>query len=133
MRLTLILSLLICSVLNGAMIDDNQAVTVQFRDSVVNQDVGSSEISIQVSNVDIEQIRFDGEPFDVITVGDELTISREGFPDLPLIARTLIIPPQSDVALEIEGIKYRIEDDINPVIAPHENEDGGYDHIGEVR
>lgn len=132
MRLTATLLLMICSIGFGADIDDNQAVAIQFRDTVSDRNVGSSEISIQVSNVEIEQIRFDGEPFDVITAGDELTTSRAGFPDLPFIARTVIIPPQSGVTLEINGIEYRIEEDVNPAISPLANQDGSFGHIGEV-
>jgi len=99
--------------------------------TVVEDSPNATRLNIHVVNYAIQQVNLAQNEFDLITVGMESTISREGWPDLPFIARCVLIPPASDVHLETGEIVSHLEKKISPVIAPREVE-GRFEHIGEA-
>jgi len=121
-------AILDCSVLYSA---ENRSEAAPVSVTVVEDSPNATRLNIQIEDYSIQQVDLDQGTFDLITVGMEPTISREGWPDLPFIARCVLIPPQSDVRLEIGSVVSRIEQGLNPVIAPREV-NGEYEHVGEA-
>ena len=89
-----------------------------------------TSLTIQIDNFTIQPIEIEDESFDLITLGIEPTISLEGFPDLPFVARCILVPPQSDIRLELGNIVSHIDHNVQPVIAPREI-NGEFEPVGE--
>ncbi len=100
--------------------------------TVVEDNSSLTRLNLELQQIEFQKVELDDGVFDYADIGTDQTISREGYPDLPFIARSILIPPQSDVRLEINNVSYRIENGLNPVIAPRlEGEE--YIHIGEAK
>ena len=111
----------------GANHTDSAPVTVTVRDDTPD----AASLAIQIDDFTIQQVKLDNETFNLITVGTEPTISRAGWPDLPFIARCVLIPPQSSVQLEIGEVVSHVEYGIRPPVAPRET-DGVFEQVGEA-
>ncbi len=128
--LTLILSftILIFSGISFAAEQRNEIAPVQVE--VLEDTPDLTRLNIQVDGFDVKKISIEEGDFNVITIGSETTIARSGYPDLPFISRSVLIPPQSDVRLEINNITSYIEHGLNPIIAP-DQENGEFTFTGE--
>lgn len=107
----------------------NEAAPV--RVEVISDHAYSMRLNIEVEDVKITKVNIADVDFDLFSIIDEPNISKEGWPDLPFVARTVLVPPQSGIRIEIEDIEYSINSDFSPAIAPRDN-NGEYEHIGEV-
>lgn len=88
--------------------------------SVLTDTQDLTRLQISVGEFTLTEVELETGNFDLITVGLEETISKEGWPDLPFIARSILIPPQSDVRIEVNGVESHIETGLNPAICPRE-------------
>jgi len=88
--------------------------------SVLDDSQDLTRLQISVDEFTLTEVELETGNYDLITVGMEETISKDGWPDLPFIARSVLIPPQSDVRIQINGIESHIETGLNPVICPRE-------------
>ncbi len=126
--LTLItLGFLSCGVIKEAISlpTPKDAVAVKFFD----MGSGQAEINIRVQDLHIEKIEQNGIWCDSIFISDEPTIGQAGYPDLPFIARTILLPPKSGVRIEVNDLCSQILHNIKPQIAAKEQPDGTFENV----
>ncbi|NQT33730.1 T9SS type A sorting domain-containing protein [bacterium] len=121
----LVVSVLLLSSVYGS--DNSRPDPMQSRSDAVAVNIfedspSSTHLQISFKELNHEKIEIDGNSLDRFSIDGELTLSIEGFPDLPYISRFLLIPPQSDVELRLNHISTRIEPEVDPVIASAGNE-----------
>ena len=75
-------------------------------------------ISMEISEYNLQSVETQDAAYDRIDHGLEPATTREGWPDLPMISRAILVPPTSGVHLEINNIESRIETGFNPFIVP---------------
>jgi len=90
-----------------------------------------TRLTVAVTEFSIQDVELETGNFDLISINQEQTISKEGWPDLPYLSKCVIIPPRSGVRIEINNVVSHTRNGINPVIAPRENE-GVFEHSGEA-
>ena len=89
---------------------------------IVTRNNADSELDvvISVNRVNIAEVMIDSERFDLLTIDSEPTIGMEGWPDIPFIARSILVPPQGKVNVEVVNVDSRIVSGLRPVIAVDE-------------
>ena len=110
---------------------ENEPVTV----SIVDDGLDVMNIHIEIENFEVQRVEVEGESFDLFTFGMEPTISREGWPDLPFISRTVLVDPQSGINLQINDVDFQVVSQYSPVISPRETGEAGthmFEHVGEA-
>ena len=117
-------------------IDQNsQAVSVV----PLRDDVTSTRLSVEVNDLTIRdvliekgnQTGFNNEQYcKRARVGSEPTTTREGWSELPVIARLVRIPPTADIQLKIHEVSSHIENDYIPFIVACLNEDSASETSG---
>ncbi len=76
------------------------------------------QLSIASPAVKSEKVETSTGQYDRFTLSDELTIGRPGWPDLPVISRTILIPSTGAVNLKITNISTKEEAGLRPLAAP---------------
>jgi hypothetical protein len=89
---------------------------------IVENSINKTVLSIEDIDNSMKTIELGGEIFSVPQSENPITTCREGFPQLPIISKTVLIPPTSDVELIIDEIQYRIEECAQPVLAKNQTE-----------
>lgn len=120
-KFAFLLTLTVLAINAFAIVEDQP--TAVFVD-VVSQDENSLQVSINVTDFTIKSVHLETGHFDLIAVQDEPTISQEGYPDLPFIARAVLVPPGHRLVPQITHTSIDTRHDLNPVIAPQATEDG---------
>ncbi|MBM3329090.1 MAG: T9SS type A sorting domain-containing protein [Calditrichaeota bacterium] len=90
--------------------------------------VGAIDLAVQLDGLQVEQVVQDGSTFDLATIEGEPTIGIPGYPDLPVVSRTLLVPPDAGLRLIIEEVGSSVRA-FSPVIAPRELPGGGFETI----
>lgn len=85
---------------------------------LVQADAFTFRITANSPAVSCERVRTVTGQFEQFKIENESTIGTPGWPDLPVVSRTILIPPQGDVHLEILNHSYRTESGLAPLIAP---------------
>ena len=75
-----------------------------------------TEINFDINGFCIEKVLIDNEEYFQILIGDESNIMEKGSPDLPNICRSIIIPDNAKMSVEIIDIEYQDYEDV--LIAP---------------
>ncbi|MBM3326712.1 MAG: T9SS type A sorting domain-containing protein [Calditrichaeota bacterium] len=88
---------------------------------------GTAELTIRVQGLCFEKIERAEVACDSIILAGEPTIGRAGFPDLPFIARTILLPPQTCLRLEVADIRSQTLHNITPALACRESPDGTFE------
>ncbi|NQT34891.1 T9SS type A sorting domain-containing protein [bacterium] len=83
--------------------------------TMVNSSGLSVQLEFELKELSHEQVSFGGGNYDKFTIDGETVSGAEGLPELPHVARYVLIPPQSGVDVRIIGLKTRIEPGINPL------------------
>ena len=134
-RIRLLIAALCCmgllftvsSVEASARADNTESVSV-----VVSEDDQSAvHVSVELNAFENQNVELNNEIYNHLTIDNEPTISMEGLPDLPFIARCFLVPPQSDVHLDVSEIDFYIENGIRPIPAPGMGNDGEVGFVGE--
>jgi len=81
------------------------------------------EISVNVTSLSHEKVSAATATYDLFTIAGEPTTSREGWPDLPVIVRTVLIPPAGNPEVILGTVVSRIEQGFTPVPAPAPDQD----------
>ena len=102
--------------------EHKQAVAV----TLIRDNPSSTHLNIKISEFTHDKVNIAGRVYDKFTIGDELTLSQDGYPDLPCLSRTVLIPPQSGVRLSTNLINSRIEEGISPLPASASGNLEGY-------
>ncbi len=90
--------------------------------AVKSDDATSTHLEVEIDRLDIEQVEFDYQTLNRYGLSGEVTTSRAGWPELPIVTRTLIVPPQAEISLQINRIESRIETDFEPYILADQSE-----------
>ncbi|MDP8241257.1 MAG: C25 family cysteine peptidase [Candidatus Hatepunaea meridiana] len=107
--------------------ESSDAVTV----AIGSDDQISTSLKIEVADVDMQSVDFNGVAYNRPVVGLEPATTREGWPELPMIARAVLVPPTTGVHLEVTNIDFHIEREITPFIVPSLNGTVNVDLPGE--
>jgi len=75
-------------------------------------------ISVSIPEISHETVNTGEGNFDLFTIADEPLTSREGWPDLPVIVRTILIPPTGRAEVILGDLSSRLEKGFSPVPAP---------------
>ncbi len=93
-------------------------VSTDVTTSIIKDDALSTQVEINVNSVNVRNVEsllrteeFTSGIFDPITAS-------AGWPELPMITRTLLVPPKSGVKLKVTEIISRTERDFDPFIVP---------------
>ena len=112
-----------------AATDPIQNTPVNIR--ILDDTADLTHLTVAIPEFSVQNVEVETGNYDLISIGQEPTISREGWPDLPFISKNILIPPRSGVRVEINSLISHTEAGINPVIAP--GEDGNeFVHLGEA-
>jgi len=93
--------------------------------AVDRSDASGTRLSIRVPEIGMMQSVSHGDDADRPALGEEPTTLTPGFPALPMIVRTVLVPPSSGVRIVIHNLQSRTEQDFTPFIAP--TQDGSAD------
>lgn len=85
---------------------------------ITKEDDSSIRISLETSEMIPENVRMNEIEYNNFSLEGEISTIKKGFPQLPLISRIVIVPPQKSVQLQIINIESRIEIGLNPTIFP---------------
>ncbi|HHE47127.1 MAG TPA: hypothetical protein ENL08_05440, partial [Bacteroidetes bacterium] len=78
-------------------------------------DESSARLKFDLGNLSHDRLLIDQEEYDRFVIEGESDAGPEGWPQLPSLARFMLIPPRAGVGLRISGLKTRIERGINPI------------------
>lgn len=90
----------------------SEAVTV----TTLHDNASSTRITIDILNFDSDEIQSDEGMFTHISIPDEPNMLREGWPDLPMVSRMVLVPPTAGVQLVVNDIKSQTHSDFIPNI-----------------
>ena len=96
--------------------------------SVTRDDGIVTHLTVEVADFEMQKVDFNSENLDRFTIGLEPRTVREGWPELPMITRTILVPPTAGIHLTVNEITSRIERGFNPVITVPQ--DGSFDLDG---
>ncbi len=74
-----------------------------------------THFEFNLQNLRQEKVQVDGEQYDRLWLPNEETPHVIGEPDFPVIARFMLIPPESGVELRIQGLEARLVEGLNPM------------------
>lgn len=88
--------------------------------SVTIRQQSSSHISLTIDTeiIEIIPIEINEHQFHRIRFDAEHTLQNEGYPEIPFVSRSILIPQGAEVSLEIENVISHIEENISPIISP---------------
>ena len=75
-------------------------------------------LSVATPTITSEQVATPVGTFDKFELAGELTLGRPGWPDLPVISRTILMPPTGAAKLNVTKITSRDENGFQPIVAP---------------
>ncbi len=67
---------------------------------------GVIQLDYALSGYNLETVAIDGQPYQSILLGEESRYLEAGMPDLPRIARSVIIPDDAEMAVRVVGSEY---------------------------
>ncbi|NQT34419.1 carboxypeptidase regulatory-like domain-containing protein, partial [bacterium] len=106
--------LLLSAVNHSTQIESSDAVIL----TVERDDQTATEIVLEVSSLEFQTFEFNGERCVRADIGLEPATVLEGWPELPMITRAVLVPPTAGVRLVVNEINSRIEKDFSPFIVP---------------
>ncbi len=93
--------------------------------AVTRDDAAATRLTIEVPDIDIQRVGwvqpntgFVGEAVSRVDAGLELTTPIEGWPELPMISRAVLVPPTAGVRLVVHDVESRLEENYTPFITP---------------
>ncbi len=86
------------------------------------------EVNISVNRIDNTEVTVDSEVYNQLTLESEPTIGEDGWPDVPFIARSILVPPRGEVNVDITNLDSRTVRGLRPVIAKDETVSGNTDN-----
>ncbi|MFH0765191.1 MAG: C25 family cysteine peptidase [Calditrichota bacterium] len=98
--------------------------------SVAQDDQTMTRLEIEVNSISTETLVQDGQNLNRLAVGLEPTTILPGWPELPMITRVIVLPPTSDVHLEVTRLDSRVETGLNPFITPAQDGSASLDTSG---
>ena len=101
---------------DNPIIQDDPSAVVSV--AVERDDALRTSINLEVTDLQIEAVELRGETYQRATLGLEPTTTREGWPDLPVVSRAVLVSPTGGVNLEIGRIESRIEREFRPLMVP---------------
>lgn len=114
------LSLLLtcCPTLFGSnsLIDSNP-VDVPVQILTTSETDSELDVVISVNCLNRTEVMIDSDRFDILTIDSEPTMGKEGWPDIPFIARSILVPPGGEVSLDVVNLESRTVGGLEPVIA----------------
>jgi len=118
MKIKKITVLTILTLLIGSFIFPVSSVETSSEPIIINlfETDEKIQISYQINNFESEYVYIDGIEYSIINIGEESNILEKGFPDIPNICRSVIIPDSSKMKVEIKSTDYN--DYKNVLIAP---------------
>lgn len=88
---------------------------------VITDNSSVTEFNYELSDFTFQKI--EGLSSQRIDIGGEVLTTIEGFPELPAVSRVVIVPPTSDIQLQINNVEYRYLDDFTPIIVSHSDDE----------
>ncbi len=73
--------------------------------------------SSRITGLEVAREVIDGVEYDLFAAEDAPCIAEEGFPMLPFISKSILIPYHSEVELTIEDVEFRIDESLQPLFA----------------
>ncbi|NQT34411.1 hypothetical protein HQ587_04405, partial [bacterium] len=104
----------LCSVSNNC---SAEAVAV----TTLRDNATATSLNVEVKDWTMQKIRSGDETFNRTTIGLEPKTVREGWPELPMITRAVLVPPTVGIRLVVNEINSRIEKSFSPFIVPPQN------------
>jgi len=95
-------------------IGNDDAITL----SIQKDDATGTHVNVNISEISSSQINQDGETFTRFDTFNEALMGLEGYPELPIVSRTVLVPPTSPVRLVINNIEYEVVNEYAPFISP---------------
>jgi len=122
LKIVSLLALLPMALLNGANLDNPKPNTITAAVSLLSDAAAATRLKIESPDQILQRIYIDSEAFDVSGMDGESVTAREGWPELPVIARMALLPPTAGVSARINSVESRIERDFQPYFVPPQNE-----------
>jgi len=85
---------------------------------VDRNDAGGTRLSVAIPEFGSLENAADASALNRPALADEPSSVLPGYPQLPMVTRTILIPPTTGVRLIIHGIDSRLESDFDPFITP---------------
>jgi len=96
-----LLVLLVPASLFAAQVVDLAGADVDLSIEVVESNAGRTVIEYTLGSFTRGSVEIDGEVYDTIGLGDESRMTVRGLPELPNVARSIIIPDDAEIALRV--------------------------------
>ena len=134
--LTVILILSICVLPGFSMAATTQSIEHSPSSavfvSVLNDDLSGIQVSAAVPEIAIDELEPDAEYAHLFEMQGEAYTARSGWPELPVVARTVLVSPTAHIRLEVNEVEFTIEHGYSPALVPEVSDgqfvmDGGPD------
>ncbi len=109
MRITgiaLVTILLLAAAVSGAEIIALDTAAEGLSVRVVDSDVETTAIEYELGSFSSDPIEIDGETFHLIRLDGEGSILKRGFPELPNVCRSIVIPDDAEMAVRVVSSHY---------------------------
>ena len=108
-----ILGKIIFAICCSFLISSNNTIENHFTIDVISQDENSVIINYKINNFDINEVEVEGELYQSISLEGEPNFLIEGNPSLPHINRSLIIPDNASMQIEVLDADYYTLNNMN--------------------
>ncbi len=86
--------------------------------SLVSDENSNTHIIVESPEAILRRVDIEGEFYDISGLTDESVTVREGWPELPVITRMVLVPPTTGVSVRINSIESRIDNNFRPLFVP---------------
>jgi len=99
--------------------------------AVENDDITGTQIKVEIPGLSILKVDYDFQTYERFDLEGEVSTAREGWPELPVVSRTVLAPPTAHVRLVVNNVDSHIERNLSPFIVPDYEISENVDLAGE--
>lgn len=85
---------------------------------------------LDIPIINSNQVAGDHQNYDRFSLNGEAFTGKTGWPELPIVSRTILVPPSARVRLVVNSVESHIENSYSPFIVPEQTDISDYDSPG---
>ena len=98
---------------------------------MLQDDASRIHMSLEIPTITAQQIAGDNQNYDRFGLKDEALTGKDGWPELPIVSRTILVPPSARIQLRVNNVDSHIENAYTPFIVPEQVGSFDYDFSGK--